>query len=204
MSEGRPITIAAEVAQSEREAVTIGAALLADALRAAVPDRPLPVHCSFVPGGGGAGAGQRSDLLIVSLLAELDEPEEPRGAAHVRLAAALRDRQERAAHVFVTTIPRHVPRRARGGVPDAKLTRIRMFNLIAADLSHELGVNVIDLDRAVAHLGARGLRTDYRLAGEAAAQVAGHAIASAILGANPDDVIAPELVEAAQAALSRG
>jgi len=63
---------------------------------------------------------------------------------------------------------------------NALLVRIRRLDCLAADLSREFGAFVIDLDRVLADIGGASLATDYRLQGEQAAKIAGHALAMGI------------------------
>ena len=78
------------------------------------------------------------------------------------------------------------------------LERIRRLNRLAAELSRETGAYVADIDRAFAHIGARTLRSDYRLQGRLAAEVGGHAIAWTLLSGPLDDWIEPEIQQAAR------
>ncbi len=75
--------------------------------------------------------------------------------------------------------------------------RIRRLNLFALELSHDTGVGIIDIDRALTHIGARQLGADYRLAGRIAAEVAAHTIVGSILLAGLDDAAAPEVLHGA-------
>jgi hypothetical protein len=79
--------------------------------------------------------------------------------------------------VFVTTILRHLPREQRG-----LMRRLRQLNLLAAELSQQSGLLLIDLDRVLAHQGAAVLRTDARLGGEAGQIAAAEAIVTSLLG----------------------
>jgi hypothetical protein len=79
------------------------------------------------------------------------------------------------------------------------LERIRRVNFLAAQLSHELDINIIDFDRSLAHIGGRALDSDFRLQGAAAVQVATHVILSTFFAAGLDDFCSPELQEKSKA-----
>ena len=70
---------------------------------------------------------------------------------------------------------------------------------MATELSRELGLMVVDLDRAMAHLGAQTLRCDYRLGSELAAEVVGHQVVWSLLSFGLDEAAAPEIQEKAKA-----
>lgn len=193
--------IAAEVAQTERPGIESGATFLGKAIRAVRPEVTRPIGLAFSPQGYDAARGARVDIYITSILTELDRPAAPRSDILARWTDRLRHLQDHVGHVFLCTIFRHVDGRARGGARDETLARIRMLNLLVADLSKALDVGVIDIDCGMATFGARHLGTDYRLRGEAAAVVAGHTIAAAILGANLDDLIDHAVQDGAQRAL---
>ena len=94
--------------------------------------------------------------------------------------------------VFLCTILRHVARRPEAtGEPTREriLKRIRRLNLMIAELSQATGVGVIDIDRTLAHIGARALQTDYRLTGSMGAETAGRVIVSALLDTGLDDLV---------------
>jgi hypothetical protein len=63
------------------------------------------------------------------------------------------------------------------------------LNRLAADLSREYGIMVIDLDRDLADIGGRRLQTDYRLGGEYAEQMAARSMARAIVSAGLDNYV---------------
>jgi len=102
--------------------------------------------------------------------------------------------------VFLLTVSRHV-----GGVvphryfeaPEPLVERIRRFNMLAYELSHAHGAFVVDLDRAVADVGAADLQTDCRLAGPAAVRLGGLILASTLLRAGFDERLPVEAQEAA-------
>jgi hypothetical protein len=108
-----------------------------------------------------------------------------------------------ATSVFLCNVFRHVS----GAVPhryfgETEQTgeRIRKFNLMAAEVSHDTGACVIDLDRDLAHVGAGTLHTDYRLAGDLAATAGAHALVATVLWGGLDDIFSPEVQARARAA----
>ncbi len=141
-------------------------------------------------------------VIVVSLLnetASLSIPYADVAARWHRQAAAVTAATTRP--VFYCTVFRHVPTPAdpqQGWSRAATLERIRRLNLLAAELSQATGAGVIDIDRTLAHFGARQLRTDYTLAGTQGAETAGDIIAAALLGAGLDDLVADEPLENAR------
>jgi hypothetical protein len=83
------------------------------------------------------------------------------------------------------------------------MERIRRLDLMVAHLSHDFGINVVDIDRMFAFVGARRLGTDYRLHGDAAACIAGFAITSAFLEVGLDDAVPTDVLERAREHLRR-
>jgi hypothetical protein len=98
--------------------------------------------------------------------------------------------------VMLLTVFRAVPER-RTHKGQLLLERIRRLDRMALDLSHDLGVTVVDIDRAFADIGARVLATDYRLAGRVAAEAAGHSFALSLLSLGLDDIIPVDVQERA-------
>jgi hypothetical protein len=146
---------------------------------------PTVVIASFLP------AATRSEELLPSV--------EARWRADFGLLA-----ERGVAAIFVCTVFRRVPSERPNALPDDRrrtVERIRRLNLLAAELSHDLGISVIDIDRVFAHFGARALRTDFSLVGMVAAEVAAHTIVSSILAAALDDFIPPNVQERARALL---
>jgi hypothetical protein len=94
---------------------------------------------------------------------------------------------------FLCTVFRHVPREEAGA--EATLSHIRRLNLLAIELSRVTGAGVIDIDRAFAHIGARRLRTDWRLGGEAATRAAAEVIASALFAEGLDAVLPADVLD---------
>jgi len=102
--------------------------------------------------------------------------------------------------VFICSIFRHVPNET-STLPTERIwmkERIARLNLLAAELSQSWGVNVIDIDRNLAHLGARKLSADYLLRSKVSTLLSGHVILDALLAAGLDLVVADECLEMAR------
>jgi hypothetical protein len=102
------------------------------------------------------------------------------------------------APVFLCTLFRQV---AQDAPADVTIERIRRLDLMLVELSHATGAFVIDLDRALAHIGGRVLGADYRLASPAAVSAAAHAIAATLLAAGLDNLVPLAAIDRAKAAL---
>jgi hypothetical protein len=188
-----PLLIEAEVDEREHRAVTTGAEQFAEALTAASgADWAIQLRF-FDPGGAGGGGA----VSILSFLREA-EGEEPLAQTEARWRARLGELRQCGGRILICTVFRHLADRH---APRAEriLQRIRRLNRMAAELSHDLGVTVVDLDRAFAHIGGRVLECDYQLEGRLAAEVAGHTLAWSLLSLGLDEAIAPEVQERAKA-----
>ena len=195
MSAPAPIVVEAVVADSERPAVVAAGEQLGECLRAA-SGHDWPIDVRFRPTIGSVAATGRPTLALLSLLPELAMPKASPEQVHARWRAQLSLLAGVVPALFVCTIFRHVgrvgdPQSATGA---GTLERIRRLDLLAAELSHETGIGVIDIDRVFAHVGARDLQADYRLEGRLAAEVAAHTIVAAILDLGLDDVVPPAVL----------
>jgi hypothetical protein len=207
MSGVRPILLQAVVSAAEQGAVRDAAEHLSASLSKAA-GVPCRVDCAFPPDLDSVDRSAAPAVLVTSLLAEVDRVDEPWAATEQRLLSTYRALTEDGRlTVLVSTVLRHVSRDgvARDGAADtppgpivARRVRIRRLNLLAAALSHETGCFVIDIDRALADIGAQALRTDYRLAGPFAAGAAAKAVAMTLLSAGLDDVVPVEVQEEAR------
>ena len=169
-----PFRIEVHCAPTEREAWS----LAVNTLNAA-----LSGHASFAvewADSKEALAANAAPIMILSLLPDLwsAEPWEAVAAAWHSLAQRLQaGAVGPSSPVFVTTIVRHLPPEQR-----SLMQRLRQLNLLAAELSQQSGLLLIDLDRVLAHQGAAALRTDARLGGEAGQIAAAEAMVSSLLG----------------------
>lgn len=201
MSTPAQIIIAAQVDQVEQPGLIAAANQLSGCLNAASNAQAWQVHLQFHAFGTEMTVSPPPSAIIVSLLPETERIGEFIVETKARWRTYLSSLQAAGSPVFVRTVFRHVPDRNRDGVIMPLLEQIRRLNCMAAELSHELGVAVIDIDRAFAHIGGRVLKTDYRLAGKLASEVSGHTTVWSLLSFGLDDAIDPDLQEKAKAFL---
>lgn len=138
-------------------------------------------------------------LSLVSMLAEAERVDEPWEQAATRIRsriAALAANPD--CRVCLMTVFRAVPSDLDGSFRKPLLRRIRRLNLLAVQISQEFGVDVADIDRTLADVGAGPLGTDYRLRGAAAAEAAGACIARTLVGAGLDAWVPMELQSRAE------
>jgi hypothetical protein len=195
------ISIAAFVSERERTSVEWAADQLAQALSQAAQ---VPWTCAptFTPTFALLQQARAEALVITSLLPEL-ESEEPWPKAEQRLRTAYTALSQRGTPIFICTILRHVGRREEPQVAERCRIHIRRLNLLAAEISHETGAYVIDLDRVLSDLGARRLQTDYSLKGSAAVETAGHFIAQTLASEAIDALVSAEIQEKILGILAR-
>jgi len=196
------IPIKALVQANERSAVATMARTLEERLAQAAAE-PATVTCSFADSFSDLQKPHEPSIIITSLLLETGNYQEDWAQLEGRLRARYAALAEDAASmVFVTTVFRHV---SEGDTAQRELLRLRIrrLNRLAADLSREYGIMVIDLDRDLADIGGRRLQTDYRLGGEYAEQVAARSMARAIVSAGLDNHVPFELQILVQEALAR-
>lgn len=196
---GGPVQLHALVTEGERPIVRSAAALLSAEIAKA--GAPFDLRCAFPRSLDDVGADGPA-IVVASLLAEAEDVSEAWPAVAARLRASYGQAALRGdLRLFVCTVLRHA---GPGGSPEdrqARRIRIRRLNLLAADLSRETGLQVIDLDRALSDVGARALRTDFRLEGMLAGQAAARCIALTLLSAGLDEHAPYEAQEAARAAI---
>jgi hypothetical protein len=200
----KPLLIQAVVDESERPALVAAQEQLDECVGAAsgVAWSTRLLFSESVPA---IDWSEPPGVVIASFLPVATRSEEPLQAVEARWRSDLDTLAARdVPATFVCTVFRHVAHGPADGPPDARrptVERIRRLNLLAAELSHDTGVSVIDIDRVFAHFGARALLTDYSLGGTVAAEVAAHTIVSSILDAGLDDFIPPNIQERARAIL---
>jgi hypothetical protein len=199
MSSSGLVRIEAVVDDGERPTLVAAAERLGESLSAASENR-RDIRLNFAASLDAVEVHEPTTLVIASLLPDVSRNESmpTTEARWRRQLSSLAARP--GVSVLLCTVFRHVPR----NVPEAHSSaramtteRIRRLNLLAAELSHDTGAGVIDIDRTFAHLGARALETDYRLTGAVAAKVAAHTIAWSVLSVGLDDAIAPQIQERA-------
>ena len=187
---------------SERPALEAAAALLSTELSAAAGAQ-IAADCIFLPSMSDIQAAGPASIAVVSLLPELGNLDEPWPEAQARLRAAFHAAAQNSdLRLFVITIFRHVPAEEWGAAAARLRVRIARLNLFAAEISHETGCNVIDIDRVLADIGAQGLKTDYRLGGPYAVQAVATNVALTLLSLGLDEYAPYEAQEAARGAIS--
>lgn len=181
MSAPTTILIGASVTMEERPVLIAAASQLSECL--ADPGEPgWPVKLRF-----DVDPAAPPPILIASLLEETAVPDAA-DTIFTRQGARLSGlRDAGCENLFLCTLLRFVADRQER---QSMMPRIRGLNLMAAELSHDHDVAVIDIDRVLGLFGARALKTDYRLGGPAAPEVAGHVIVAALL-ANGLDMFIP-------------
>ncbi len=194
MSTPTSIDIEAVVADQERPAVAAGMEQLVECLYAGCGDT-WTVRVALRPNPAAIDV-RRAQIIIASFVPEVasDEPLrqlEKRWRATLSLLV-----QAGIPRIFVGTVFRHVANQI--GQKDGTIERIRRLNMLAIELSHDLGIGVVDIDRAFAHWGARALQTDYRLTGRIAAEVAGHTMVASMLSIGLDGIVPAEIQERAR------
>jgi hypothetical protein len=196
------VVIQGVVGDCEAPGLLLAAQRLSETLGAASGET-FHVGCSVVSSTDGVNRSGNPTIVITSMLNEVEDiggpwPEVEERLRRRHLALAEDDRLI----VYLLTVFRHVP--AENDIARAKdrRRRIRKLNLLAAELSRETGLFVIDIDRVLADIGARALATDYRLSGPFAADAVSKTIATTLLTTGFDAFAAFEVQEAALAALT--
>lgn len=199
MSDSRSIVIDVAVADSERPAIAAMTEQLAECL-GAVSGQPWNVEARLRDGVEAIDPAGGATVAVASLLPELARAGESCDAMQARWRALLDALARHGVPAVICTIFRHVAR-PRDGSPDKAaetIERIRRLDLVAAELSHDTGASVADVDRALAHMGARQLSTDHRLGGPLAAEAAAWTIVAALLDGPLDQVVDPDVLQRAQ------
>ncbi|WP_156680296.1 hypothetical protein [Sphingomonas profundi] len=183
-----PLLLGIRIAAADRPLLIAAAEQLGEAL-ADPGEPPWPVTLRAV--GDEAPPTPPPSIVIATMRAALDGGEDA-----AALAAGLARLTEAGAAVLLCTLLRVVADRA---ARPALMPRIRALNLRAVELSHALGLAVIDVDRVLSLFGAARLQTDYRLGGPAADEVAAHVIVSALLAGGLDAMVPADRQERALA-----
>jgi len=198
---GAHLRIDAILTDGERDAL-LGAVEDLRQCFAAASGTTFPIEVRFHSALSAIKVDSGKTLIITSLLLELTEPEEPLAAVEARLRAAFsRLIREGVPAIFLCTVYRRIDPDARTKDPvgaAARMERIRRLNFLGIELSHDFGINIIDLDRSFAHIGGRSLGTDFNLRGATAILAARHVIASVLFAVGLDDFCLPELQDAAK------
>jgi hypothetical protein len=189
-SSGPPLCIHAVLQDGERAALLAALEELAFCfVEAGAADFPtdLHFHAEFqeIP------AVSCPALVMTSMLPALNDL----GAPLDRLERELRDAFEAIGRkgysaAYLATIFRRIDPREKAADPalaQVRMERIRRLDFLAAELSHDFDLNIIDFDRAFAHIGGRALGTDYSVTGSAATDAARHVIISTLFAAGLDE-----------------
>jgi hypothetical protein len=195
------IIIEAQVEPSEHPGLIAAAEQLSGCLNAASNTQTWQVRVQFHAFGTDIDSSPSQSAIIVSLLPETEHAAESIAETKARWRTYLGRLQAIGPPVFVRTVFRHVSDRAKDGRATPLLERIRRLNRMAVELSHELGIAVIEIDQAFAHIGGRALESDYRLTGPLAAELSGHTTVWSLLSFGLDDTVDPGLQEKAKAFL---
>ena len=142
------------------------------------------------PVAGGEDAPlEQANIILSSLLSEAQiQDQAPWAETEARIRQRYLGIAKTGPRHYLCTVFRHVP-------PDALPSlraRIRKLNLLAAELSRETGIFIIDLDRSLADVGARAYATDFRLGGPYATEAVAREIAATFLGTGFDAALARE------------
>jgi len=196
MADAPGFEIHAVVTPPERRAVRAAAELLARSLSLA--SKTAWTLCyKFAETTADLKPATGPSIVITSLLDEAGRIDEPWRECGAKLRLMYQDLcADPSRSVYICTALRHVDPQlpAHGKI----LVRIRRLNLLAMTLSNELGLLIADIDRDLAHEGAKNLQTDFRLQGNYAALFAGKSLAMTMLLAGLDDFVPFETQEAAR------
>jgi hypothetical protein len=163
----------------------------------------IVVRAEFPDGPGAIDRSADPCLVVVSLLAEAEETDQPWADQEARLVSRFRDlTSDPRVTCLLCTLFRHLPDPSGEDGDRRLITRIRRLNRLVAELSRDTGLLVVHLDRALADIGALALGADYRLLGPTAAMAAGEHLAAVILNVALEGVVPFERLDAAVAALA--
>ncbi len=198
--------MAAAVEGNERAVIVRACQVLASSLEEA-GGGPWSVGADFFATLGEIPPREQPALLVASLSRDLARSD----TSLAQIETAWRQELEAvtsacAQPVFLCTVFRHIEVPPTLGTETSWTVRerIRRLNLMAARLSQATGVNVIDIDRSLAQIGARNLGTDWTLAGADAEQTAAYIVARTLLADCPDEIIPLETQTLAREAVARG
>ncbi|MES2999261.1 MAG: hypothetical protein V4787_01100 [Pseudomonadota bacterium] len=193
------IDIQARVHECERPGMLEAAAQLRECLASASGSASaFDVKLTFAPADEAPENLAASTVFVLSLLPELDRPDEPVADTAKRWTRTVQALREAGSPVYVRNVFRHVQERTRDGRPTPVLDRIRRLDRMLVTASSQTGCAVIDIDRAFADIGARELGTDYRMGGPLAAMLAGHTTVLSFLSHGMDDIVDPAVQEKAK------
>src|ERR1017187_1295307 len=195
-----PWIIRAIATEQERDALRLATQRVTDSLTAAGADGIL-VESALGDSDASADRYDENNIVIVSLLRELDPVSGPWKENERRLRELATRLGRGNGLLYIMTVFRHVSKDEDPELADMRRVRIRRLNLLAAELSRQTGALLIDIDRALADVGARVLGADYRLQGPLAAEAAARCIADALLASGFDQDIPFAALQSARAHL---
>ncbi|CAN5503828.1 hypothetical protein BH10PSE17_BH10PSE17_25540 [soil metagenome] len=197
---GRPVLIRATATAAERAALLVATQRIAQCL-ATTPAAALQLACEFA--GSPSQDPREPDIVIESMLPEVDSLAEPWPACEARLRARLGELARQHRLLYLVTAFRVIGGDAAPAMAAALRVRIRRLNRLAIELSRETGAALIDVDRSLADLGAHTLATDHRLDGPFATEAVTRCLAQALLATAFDDHVSATDLDAAQIHLAR-
>jgi hypothetical protein len=200
MNSARSIPILAVVTPNEHAIVEAAARYLADALKQ-VTGEAWACSCSFAPDLASAAGATTASVIMTSLVVALAQLDTPWEDVERDLRSSYATLGETGNPVMICTVLRHVEASGDFEKADRTRRRLRELNLLATELSREYGALVIDLDRTLSHIGARRLKTDYRLGGAAVSDVAAKSVALSIAASALDPFARIDIQDATRAVL---
>ena len=193
----RSVPLLAAVTTNERAVVEGAARNLAAALSQATGES-WTCPCTFARGLDDLAGATSGCIVVTSLLLSLTDIDKPWPEVETELRSTYAALAEAGDPIMICTILRHVD--AIEDVEEAARIRrrLRKLNLLATELSREYGALVIDIDRVLADVGARRLKTDFRLGGTVAAEFSSKAMALCIATNALDDFASVKVQDAAR------
>jgi hypothetical protein len=147
----------------------------------------LTFELDDAPDGEGLFRTLSSDAYLISLRTFLDPVERDWSELHTHLDQQIGTLAQTGKPVFLLTLFRNVPIEDDPAQAARRLVRLRRLNLSAMEVSRLHGVFIVDIDRALADIGALALATDYRLRGDPAARVCAITLGRCLVSNAMDD-----------------
>lgn len=144
------------------------------------------------------------DAFLVSLRTWLDLVEQSWPEVRARLEQDVSAVVQTGKPVFLLTLFRNVPIEHDPALASQRLVRLRRLNFCAMELSRIHGVFIVDVDRALADIGALGLATDYRLKSDAAARICAITLGQCLVSNAMDDQLSVAQQDEIRAWLDQG
>ena len=196
----RSVPLVVAVTANEQAIVDRASGHLGDALSRASGEL-WTCTCTFTAEPKELAGVTAGAVVVTSLLLPLANLDRPWSAVEQELHATYKALCESGDTVMICTILRHVDATEEAGRAARIRRRIRKLNLLATELSRQYGAFVIDLDRVLADVGGRHLKTDFRLGGTVAAEFASKTVALYIATNALDPFVAVKIQDKACAIL---